>query len=230
MAWDFEKSLLAHNIKPDMARFARYYDMLMDWNTRMNLTAITEKKDVYLKHFYDSLTAAFVFDFKDQTLLDVGAGAGFPSLPLKICFPDLKIVIAEPVQKKTRFLASLAQELELDITLTNQRAEDLAKDCRETFDIVTARAVAPFEILDELCLPLVKVNGTWIVYKGSRGDQEYEKARAGIALLGGELALRDEFFLDDEQKRINYYIKKVKPTPPEYPRAYARIKKQPLGA
>lgn len=139
----------------------------------MNLTAITDKEDVYLKHFYDSITIAFDFDFNNQTLIDVGAGAGFPSVPLKILYPNLKITIVDSLNKRITFLNHLFKELELDnCQAVAARAEEYAKDHRESVDIVMARAVARLNILDELCLPLVKKNGYFLSLKEDKHQKK----------------------------------------------------------
>lgn len=213
-----------------LKQFDIYYHTLVEWNEKMNLTAITEEEDVYLKHFYDSLTASFNFEFKDQSLCDIGAGAGFPSIPLKIVYPELKITIVDSLSKRITFLNHLVKELELDnVNAIAARAEEYAVDHRESFDIVTARAVARLNILDELCLPLVKVNGYFITLKGRIWQEELKEANNGIKTLGGEVVKHVDFplaSLDDQ--RCNIYIKKIKNTPNKYPRPFGKIKKKPL--
>ena len=158
-----------------------------------NLTAITDKEDVYLKHFYDSITIAFDFDFNNQTLIDVGAGAGFPSVPLKILYPNLKITIVDSLNKRITFLNHLFKELELD-------------NCQA----VAARA----NILDELCLPLVKKNGYFLSLKGRQAPEEVKEAKKGIQLLGGQIESTHDFTLaNHDDFRSNIIIKKVKETP-----------------
>lgn len=184
---EFINALKNHNISLDekqIKQFQRYYEMLVEWNEKMNLTNITAKPEVYLKHFYDSITPAFYFPFKDQSLADIGAGAGFPSIPLKICFPQLKVTIVDSLNKRITFLNELFSALDLeDCVAVSARAEEFALDHREQFDLVSARAVARFNILDELCLPLVKVGGHFIALKGSIGDEEYQEAKQGIKNL-----------------------------------------------
>ena len=200
-----------------LQQFQKYYEILVEWNEKMNLTAITDKEDVYLKHFYDSITIAFDFDFNNQTLIDVGAGAGFPSVPLKILYPNLKITIVDSLNKRITFLNHLFKELELDnCQAVAARAEEYAKDHRESVDIVMARAVARLNILDELCLPLVKKNGYFLSLKG-------------IQLLGGQIESTHDFTLaNHDDFRSNIIIKKVKETPKKYPRMFSKIKKSPL--
>ena len=152
-----------------LEQFENYYQTLVEWNQKMNLTAITQKEDVYLKHFYDSLTISFDYALSNQSLCDVGAGAGFPSIPLKIVYPELKVTIVDSLSKRITFLKHLIQVLDLkDVDAISARAEEYAVKHRESFDIVTARAVARLNILDELCLPLVKVDGDFITLKGAK--------------------------------------------------------------
>ena len=153
-------------------QFKQYFKILVEWNEKMNLTAITDEEGVYLKHFYDSLTIAFDFDFTDQNIVDVGAGAGFPSVPLKIVYPELKITIVDSLTKRITFLNHLFKELNLsNCQAISARAEDYAKDHRKKCDIVMARAVARLNILDELCLPLVKVGGYFLALKGLKATE-----------------------------------------------------------
>lgn len=211
-------------------QFELYYQTLVEWNEKMNLTAITKKEDVYLKHFYDSLTISFDYPFNNQSLCDIGAGAGFPSIPLKIVYPHLKITIVDSLTKRITFLKHLIQILELDnVEAISARAEDYAKEHREVFDIVTARAVARLNILDELCLPLVKVNGDFITLKGLKAQEELTEARTGIEKLGGKVIKQVDFTLTNENDyRCNIFIHKIKNTPKNYPRPFGKIKKKPL--
>lgn len=213
-----------------LQQFQTYYETLIEWNEKMNLTAITQKEDVYLKHFYDSLTISFDYEFSNQSLCDIGAGAGFPSIPLKIVYPELKITIVDSLTKRITFLKHLIEVLELDhVQAISARAEEYALKHRETFDVVTARAVARLNILDELCLPLVKHNGDFITLKGLKAQEELKEAKQGIDKLGGRVVKKVNFTLTDENDhRCNIYIHKVKLTPPQYPRAFGQIKKRPL--
>lgn len=210
-------------------QFDQYYKLLVEWNKKMNLTAITDEAGVYLKHFYDSLTIAFDFDFSNQNIVDVGAGAGFPSIPLKIVYPDLKITIVDSLTKRITFLNHLFTDLSLtDCKAISIRAEDYAKDNREKCDIVMARAVARLNILDELCLPLVKVGGYFLALKGLKAKEELNEANKGIGILGGKVEQVVDFTLTNDNHRSNIIIKKVKETSNKYPRMFAKIKKQPL--
>ena len=210
-------------------QFESYYKILVDWNEKMNLTAITDEEGVYLKHFYDSVTIAFDFKFNNQSIVDVGAGAGFPSIPLKIIYPDLKITIVDSLTKRITLLNHLFKELALtDCKAISVRAEDYAKDNREKCDIVMARAVARLNILDELCLPLVKVGGYFLALKGLKADEELQEAKRGIDILGGSVEEIVDFTLTNNDHRSNIILKKVKTTPNKFPRMFAKIKKQPL--
>lgn len=211
-------------------QFNLYYHTLVEWNEKMNLTAITDKEDVYLKHFYDSITIAKDYSFSNQTIADIGAGAGFPSIPLKIIYPELKVTIIDSLNKRITFLNHLFDVLELDnCKAIASRAEDYTKDNRETFDVVMARAVARLNILDELCLPLVKEDGYFLSLKGKQAKTEIEEAKRGIEILGGNIEKVIEFKLADvEDNRSNIIIKKIHKTPTKYPRNFGKIKKQPL--
>src|SRR5690625_4742868 len=159
-----------------LKQFDLYYDLLIDWNKKVNLTAITEKKEVYLKHFFDSITPSFYIDFEQvKTVCDIGAGAGFPSIPLKICFPHLHITIVDSLNKRINFLEQLIDTLDLNhIQLVHGRAEDIGqqKEHRAYYDLVTARAVARMSVLAEYCLPLCKISGTFIALNLTSTYQE----------------------------------------------------------
>lgn len=215
--------------KRQIEQFKQYFKILVEWNEKMNLTAISDEEGVYLKHFYDSLTIAFDFDFNDQSIVDVGAGAGFPSVPLKIVYPDLKITIVDSLTKRITFLNHLFKELGLEnCKAISARAEDYAKDNRQKADIVMARAVARLNILDELCLPLVIKDGYFLALKGLKAKEELDEAIKGIELLGGKVEKVIDFTLTNDDHRSNIVIKKVKDTPAKYPRMFGKIKKQPL--
>jgi 16S rRNA (guanine527-N7)-methyltransferase len=214
-------------------QFELYFKELVEWNEKMNLTAITDKEDVYLKHFYDSLSASFTFDFsREISVVDVGAGAGFPSLPLKICFPHLKISIVDSLNKRITFLQHLVDVLQLEnVHLYHDRAESFAqkKEHRQTYDVALARAVARLNVLTELCLPLVKVDGTFIAMKGAKGHEELSESKVAIQLLGGELKVATPFYLpEDEGERHIILIRKKKLSPKLYPRKAGLPNKQPI--
>ncbi|MGM0853663.1 MAG: 16S rRNA (guanine(527)-N(7))-methyltransferase RsmG [Bacillota bacterium] len=214
-------------------QFERYYELLVEWNEKMNLTAITEKEDVYLKHFYDSISAAFYVDFSQiTTLCDVGAGAGFPSIPLKICFPHLHISIVDSLNKRITFLNHLSDELGLENTnFYHDRAETFGKNKahREKYDMVTARAVARMSVLSELCLPLVKKGGLFVAMKASNVKEELSNAKKAIGMLGGQTDKMYSFVLPEEESERNIVkIDKVKETPNKYPRKPGTPNKLPL--
>lgn len=222
------------NLSPRQCQqFDTYYRQLHAWNQHVNLTAVTEKQEVYLKHFYDSVTLAFYYDFVHPlTLCDVGAGAGFPSLPLKICYPELEVTIIDALQKRVSFLQSLVEDLGLrGVHIYHSRAEAFAKEAahRASFDVVTARAVAKLSVLSEYCLPLTRTGGHFLAMKGATIDTEVQESKQAIALLGGEIEAVDAFTLpDDGDGRHLIRIKKRAETPASYPRKPGKPNKQPL--
>ncbi|MBA2174739.1 16S rRNA (guanine(527)-N(7))-methyltransferase RsmG [Halobacillus locisalis] len=214
-------------------QFQRYFDILVEWNEKMNLTAITDQEGVYLKHFYDSLTAAFYHDFtKELRICDVGAGAGFPSLPLKIVFPQLKVTIVDSLKKRITFLNHLAHELELDnVAFYHDRAENFGKNdgFREGYDLVMARAVARMSVLSELCLPLTAKGGHFMAMKGPNLKDEMEDANVAIQTVGGEVKDVFTFHLPEEDSERNIaIIEKRRKTPKKYPRKAGTPNKQPI--
>ncbi|MDK6298498.1 16S rRNA (guanine(527)-N(7))-methyltransferase RsmG [Staphylococcus caprae] len=213
-------------------QFQTYYQLLVEWNEKMNLTSITEEHDVYLKHFYDSITPSFYYDFDgDKSICDVGAGAGFPSIPLKIVFPELKVTIVDSLNKRIQFLNHLAAELGLqDVSFVHDRAESYGKGVyRESYDIVTARAVARLTVLSELCLPLVKKGGQFIALKSSKGEEELQEAKFAINILGGNVRETYTFELpEDAGERQMIVIDKRRQTSKKYPRKPGTPNKSPL--
>ena len=206
-----------------------YYKMLIEYNTHTNLTRITEEKEVYLKHFYDSLTLVKAVNLNNQTLLDVGTGAGFPGLVLKIVFPNLKVVLLDSLNKRITFLNSVIEKLDLkNIKAVHDRAEEYAKDNKERFDIVTSRAVANLNMLSELCLPFLKIRGYFIPMKAD-AKEEIKNAQNAIKTLGGVIKDIINFQLpNDTGIRTLIKIEKVSKTSEKYPRKFAEIKKKPL--
>ncbi len=216
-----------------LKQFDLYYDLLIEWNKKVNLTAITEKEEVYLKHFFDSITPSFYFDFEQvETVCDIGAGAGFPSIPLKICFPHLHITIVDSLNKRINFLKQLIDTLDLNyIQLVHGRAEDVGqqKEHRAYYDLVTARAVARMSVLSEYCLPLCKIGGTFIALKGASASEERTDAKKAINVLGGEAQEEHRFILPiEESERSIVVINKVKNTPKKYPRKAGTPAKSPI--
>ncbi|MEC1258862.1 16S rRNA (guanine(527)-N(7))-methyltransferase RsmG [Bacillus swezeyi] len=216
-----------------LEQFETYYEWLVEWNEKINLTSITEKKEVYLKHFYDSITASFYVDFnKLNSLCDVGAGAGFPSLPIKICFPHLHVTIVDSLNKRINFLNQLSDALKLENTaFYHDRAETFGrlKDKRESFDVVTARAVARLSVLSELCLPLVKKNGLFLALKAASAEEEIEAGKKAIKVLGGQIEAVHSFQLPIEESDRNIIVvKKESQTPKKYPRKPGTPNKSPI--
>lgn len=219
-----------------IAQFERYYQLLVEWNEKMNLTAITQREEVYLKHFYDCLMVLWNMPLDNYALqlCDVGAGAGFPSIPLKIAHPELQVTIVDSLQKRLTFIDHLAQELDLErVTCVHGRAEDLGQNpaYRGQFDLVTARAVASLNVLAEYCLPLVKIGGQFLALKAQKSDQELEEAGAAIRVLGAKLIKVTEDQLPVESADRRYIlIQKTKETPNKYPRKAGKPAKNPIKA
>lgn len=232
----FERELEEHKIILSLdqkEQFARYYELLVDWNEKVNLTAITEKNEVYLKHFYDSLTPGFFDDLTAvSTLCDVGSGAGFPSIPLKICFPHLHVTIIDSLKKRINFLETLIRELKLkNVELVHARAEDAGqnKQYREQFDLVTARAVARMSVLAEYCLPFVKKGGKFLALKGANAEEELKDAKHAIKVLGGEVTRLETFRLPKEaSNRAIIWINKERNMPKKYPRQAGIPNRKPI--
>lgn len=217
-------------------QFIDYYDLLIEWNSFMNLTAITDWEDVVLKHFIDSLSLINAFeDLTDvsYSILDIGTGAGFPGIPLKIAFPNLSITLVDSLGKRVKFLNEVINRLSLnDIRAFHGRAEDFAHDeaFRESFDIVVSRAVTNMTVLSEYCLPYVKVNGCFVSYKSEKIKDEYNEAKKAINILGGKYLLEKEFNLPDSDIYRNLFvIKKNSSTPKKFPRKAGLPSKEPLN-
>lgn len=215
-----------------LEQFQIYYDMLIEKNKVMNLTAITEKRDVILKHFLDSIAILNHISLSDEAILDIGTGAGFPGIPLKIVRPDCSITLLDSLNKRVGFLNDVIQELDLkDIKALHGRAEDYArqKEYREQYDYVVSRAVANLATLSEYCLPFVKLSGYFISYKSGQVEEELAKAKSAIFLCGGKSETVHYFTLpDSEDRRSLVHIKKVKGTPKQYPRKAGTPAKKPL--
>lgn len=233
----FKKALELENLPIDakkMEQYHKYLILLQEWNEKINLTAIIEEDEVYLKHFYDSLTLAKYVEIEGKPLkiCDVGSGAGFPSIPLKILFPEIEITIVDSLKKRINFLELLINELGLEnVHLHHARAEDFGQDknFRNSFDLVTARAVARLSVLSELCLPITKEQGIFAAMKGSQGEEELTDAKKAIQILGGKLNRVENFELPaNAGERTIVLIDKIKKTPQKYPRQAGIPNKKPL--
>ena len=213
----------------------KFYDLtvkMVEINKVMNITALTTMDKIIPLHYADCVKAAALIP-QNATVADIGCGGGFPILPLAIVRPDLKLVGIDSTEKKIRYVQNTADELGLSVTAISGRAENLAKqtDYRDHFDVVISRAVARLNVLDELCIPFVKVGGRFIALKGAAGQEELSEAMNGIQKLGGQLQGTDEYSLftaDDEEKRVMVRIDKISATQKQYPRAFGAIKKKPL--
>jgi 16S rRNA (guanine527-N7)-methyltransferase len=237
----FQTALAEHGVQlsaHQLDQFATYFKVLVAANEHVNLTGITDESGVYLKHFFDSLTPSFyVKALQEQplTLCDVGAGAGFPSIPLKIAFPQLQVTIVDSLNKRINFLNDLAAQLDLDqVAFYHDRAENFASKRsahRESYDLVTARAVARLNVLSELCLPLVKKGGQFVALKGPLSADELAEAQYALHTLGGEVAQDEAFALPEAGgQRQLLVIDKRRQTPKRYPRRAGLPNKQPLVA
>lgn len=233
----FKQGLQDHHIvltDEQLKQFDIYYHLLVEWNEKVNLTAITEEEEVYLKHFYDSITPGFFIDLSNyKTICDIGAGAGFPSIPLLIAYSHLHVTIVDSLNKRINFLQLLVNELGLNdrVQLIHGRAEDVGrqKELRESFDIVTARAVARTNVLLEYCLPLVKKNGMFLALKGQYLEDEHQESKKATILLGGKFIKKHSFSLPVENSERNIIeFKKVKNTPKQYPRKAGTPAKKPI--
>lgn len=231
----FKNDCIAMNINlsdKQMLQFQKYYEILNEWNHFMNLTAITEYSEVLKKHFLDSLSIVKAAQIKeDEMLLDIGTGAGFPGIPLKIVFPDLQIVLLDSLGKRVKFLNHVMEELGLKkIEAIHGRAEDLAKNTlyREQFHYVVSRAVANLSSLSEYCIPYTRINGQFISYKSGNVDEELKNAENAIKILGGKVDNVVRFKLADTEERTLVCIKKIKSTPKKYPRKAGTPSREPL--
>lgn len=212
---------------PALERYAR---LLVEKNKVMNLTAITEPADIATLHFLDSAALLTLADFRDKTVADVGTGAGFPGVPLRILDPSIRLTLLDSLQKRVGFLQEVCDDLGLhDVTCVHARAEEFAAAHRESFDIVTSRAVASLPLLAELCLPLVKVDGWFLPMKAVDSDEELASAACAVETLGGQVMCSKDYQIPGTNVRHRLiFIKKIKETQKKYPRTFAKIKKNPL--
>ena len=225
----FEAMLAEAGLAGEYQPFARYCGMLQEWNQRMNLTAITDDQGVAEKHFLDSLLPLTLWELpRGARLVDVGTGAGFPAVPIKLLRPDIQITLLDSLQKRRRFLQTLCGELEVEAELLHHRAEDAgrAPEHRERYDAATSRAVAGLGLLAEYCLPLVRVGGLFLALKGSAGPQEAKTGEKAVALCGGAIRAVKEYTLPGGDPRTLIVVEKVVPTPAKYPRTSQKIAKE----
>lgn len=231
---EFEKYLAKMNIsllKEQYGQFYAYMELLIEWNEKMNLTAITEPKEIILKHFVDSLTIA-KYVKEDKSIIDMGTGAGFPGIPIKIYRKDVKVVLADSLNKRIKFLDEVIDKLKLEnVETIHCRAEELgkSKQYREKFDYATSRAVANLSILSEYLMPFVKLNGKCIFMKTIEVEEELEKAKKAIKTLGGKIEKVDKFEIpESDLGRSIIIVKKEKITPSKFPRKPGTPAKEPL--
>lgn len=210
-------------------RLEKYADLLVEWNEKINLTAIVDPEGIAVKHFLDCLMIFKYVDIpKGASVIDIGTGAGFPGVVIKIARPDIKLTLMDSLQKRINFLDTLCSELGLEVTTVHSRAEDIKPQQREGYDFAVARAVANMRVLTEYCLPYVKVGGSFIAMKGSTAAEEVKEATKAIATLGGKLEAEDLFDLLEFGGRGIINVKKISQTLTKYPRNSGKISKQPL--
>ena len=224
------KNLKINISEKEIDLFYKYMNLLIEWNEKINLTAITDEKDIILKHFIDSLTINNYIKEKNN-ILDIGTGAGFPGIPLKIINPESNFILVDSLNKRINFLEEVKDKLQLEkLDLIHSRAEDLAKDInyREMADIVVSRAVSNMRVLVEYMLPFVKVSGVCICMKGPNIKQELDEAKKAIEILGGKIEKIENINLDNNLERNIIIVRKIKNTPSKYPRKAGTPIKQPL--
>lgn len=221
-------SSLGITLTPDISQaFEKYRNYLIQESQVLNLTTILDPEAIYSKHFLDSLTLSKVYPFSNQQVLDVGSGAGFPAIPLKIVFPELKLTLIDATMKKIEFLKRLSERLELSgLTFVHGRIEEMKT--KASYDLVVSRAVAKLNLLSELCLPYVKIGGYFIAMKSAHYEAELTTAISAIEKLGGNVKQVELVTIEPELTHALIVIHKTKQTPPEYPRAFGKIKKHPL--
>lgn len=237
MSKQFDEKLKELDItlsEKQQAQFYRYYELLVEWNKVMNLTGITEYEEVNEKHFIDSLSLVKVLDIsKINTVIDVGTGAGFPGIPLKIAFPHLKVTLLDSLNKRIKYLDAVIDELELkDIHTIHGRAEEYARkeEYREKYDLAVSRAVANLSTLSEYCVPYVKVGGMFVPYKSGEIDEEVKAAQTAIKVLGGKQTEVVKFTLPGSDINRSFVkIQKVKSTGKKFPRKAGLPAKEPIS-
>ena len=214
-----------------LERFDIYARLLVDWNEKINLTAITEPDEIVIKHFVDSLSIFSAVDIPEAArVIDVGTGAGFPGVAMLIARPDLDITLMDSTNKKLNVIRDILENMGLEANVVHKRAEEAgqSKDFRETYDFATARAVSNLRDLSEFCLPFVKVGGTFISMKSAKADEEIEEGKKAISVLGGRIKEKKTFNLEDAGERTVILIEKSSSTPAKYPRPSAKMTKNPI--
>ena len=226
-----QTGLTQWNLPTDgIEKLCRFSELLVEKNKVMNLTAITEEKDVATLHLLDSVSLLNIADFSGKSVVDVGTGAGFPGMPLRIVKEDFSLTLLDSLNKRIDFLKDCCADLGLgDVNCVHARAEEFAAKNRESFDLATSRAVANLSVLSELALPLVKVGGQFLAMKSVDSEEEIATAKSAIKTLGGKISRVEDYVIPgtDVTHRV-VVIDKIAPTPAKYPRAFAKIKKQPL--
>lgn len=227
---EINKNLNDEEVSQIIEKFSLYLNFLKEENDKYNLTSITNDEDIILKHFYDSILGAQFFDLSNKKCIDVGSGPGFPGVPLALIFPQSHMYLCEPNEKKANFLRMLIQKLKLfNVTVLNQRVEDLVKNYRSFFDVSVSRAVSQLPILIELIIPFIKVNGYLIAYKSNESENEIASSKKALSLLSCKVEKVDKSYLSDiDNFRTFIFIKKIKETQKKYPRNYSIIKQKPL--
>ena len=229
----FEAMLAEAGLAGEYQPFARYCQLLQEWNQRMNLTAITDDQGVAEKHFLDSLLPLTLWELpRGARLIDVGTGAGFPAVPIKLLRPDIQITLLDSLQKRLTFLEAVCSQLGIQAELLHARAEDAGRDParRERYDVATSRAVAGMDLLAEYCLPLVRPGGVLLALKGSGGAAEAQAGAAMVERCGGTLRAVKEYALPSGDRRTLVVVEKTAPTPKGYPRTPAQLAKAKKGA
>lgn len=212
-----------------LSRLNKYADLLVEWNKKINLTAITDPEGIAVKHFLDCIE---VFKYVDipvgASVIDIGTGAGFPGVVMKIVRPDIKLTLMDSLNKRIMFLETLCSELGIEVATVHSRAEDITPEQREKYDFAVARAVANMRVLCEYCLPYVKLGGSFVAMKGASAAEETDEAAKAITVLGGKLQSMDMFTLRNLGERAIINVKKISRTSTKYPRNPGKISKQPL--
>lgn len=214
-----------------ISKFQKYADILLEWNEKMNLTRITEPDEIIVKHFLDSILLLRYIDLPENAgVIDVGTGAGFPGIPLKIVRPDISLVLLDSLRKRVGFLEHVSEQLDMDNRCIHGRAEEAGRktELREKFHVATARAVASLPVLSEYCLPFVEVGGIFAAFKGVEISDEVDSSRAAVAKLGGKIEKREKYDLPMDNSRAIVVVRKISQTSTQYPRTSAKMAKTPL--